>query len=141
MSLSIDVVGFLIQSGADLNLKGSDGQTALIAAISLIAPRHDIVGLLVCSGADANVRDVFRHTALHYASCQDCVESITLLLDHGARSKRLARDAVVCSSAMNVASSTDIDIAVFYEADGVKPLRSSSKHWVTTSADQALLRR
>lgn len=74
---------FLIEQGADINIQGNHGNTALIwACIHSVKP---LASELVELGADLNVQDASGYTALH-AACisSDCDWLMKLLLDAGA---------------------------------------------------------
>ena len=61
----VDVVGVLIEQGADVNLNKSQGRTPLMAAA--VCDRITIVQKLIDTGADLNQLDQYGHTALHLA--------------------------------------------------------------------------
>ncbi len=75
------IFDFLLNSGANINLKDNAGFTALHSAVSssnLVAAR-----ILLENGADVNAKDALGNTPLFNASQMD-VEMIKLLLDNGA---------------------------------------------------------
>lgn len=77
----IDTVKLLLEKGADVNEAIDHGITPLISAVG----HGDIVKLLLEKGADVNAKTEFhRNTALNYAIWQGDLESVRLLLDHGA---------------------------------------------------------
>ncbi len=61
----VDIVSFLIESGADVNGKNSFGQTALMFAC--MYGHKDVVEFLVEKGADIDVKDAGGLTAVMYA--------------------------------------------------------------------------
>ena len=66
--------------GADVNIQGEDGDTALLSA----AGRKDIVGLLLEFGADINIQDKNNDTALLLAVYRRDTETVKMLLKFGA---------------------------------------------------------
>jgi ankyrin repeat protein len=60
-----ELFDFLRQSGADVDYRTSDGQTALITAVRGDAP--ELMRRLLDAGADINVKDQHEATALDYA--------------------------------------------------------------------------
>ena len=61
-----DVIKKLIEAGADVNYKNSDGQTALIIVVG--AGDEEIVEILVKAGADPDIGDAFGVSARMYAN-------------------------------------------------------------------------
>ena len=55
----------LVENGADINIKDSDGNTILLNATE--CGYADIIKLLVDAGADINITGDFGQTALHWA--------------------------------------------------------------------------
>ena len=62
-----NVVHYLIESGADLNIQDNTGQTAIMWATSS-DDNLDIVKDLIAHGADLNAKDKMGATVLSYAS-------------------------------------------------------------------------
>ena len=83
---SVELIGLLVNNGAEVNSRTEDGETPLHHAAASGAP--DIIAALVAQGADVNARDVEGNTALHLAaSCGNCElagDAIVTLLDAGA---------------------------------------------------------
>lgn len=78
----IEIVEFLIEKGADINMRvEKGGQTPLIAAI---VGREEIAKLLVEKGADVNVKDNAGWSPLTWASATNRAEIAKLLIDKGA---------------------------------------------------------
>lgn len=72
----------LRQSGADINSKNSDGNTALnLAALN---GHYDIVTLLLDNGAHINTRDLEKRTPLINATRRGHAQIVELLLQRGA---------------------------------------------------------
>ena len=71
-----------IENGEDINLKGVDGNTALIEAV--VQGDGDIASELLQRGADPNARNDEGWTALHFAAEEHKIELAALLLQHGA---------------------------------------------------------
>lgn len=97
----LDTVKLLLDHGADLSVKKSDGATALdlggrhqdvmdlfknVSALVAAAGRGDnqAVKQLMDKGTPVNGLDEFGHTALTEASWNGFAETVKLLLDHGA---------------------------------------------------------
>ena len=74
-----EIMGLLLEGGADANLTGQDGQTALMEANSAAK-----VKLLVAHNAQLNTRDEQGETALIHAADRSDVEVIEALLQAGA---------------------------------------------------------
>ncbi|CAL1537868.1 unnamed protein product [Lymnaea stagnalis] len=80
---TLGILKLLVDNGADINLRDTDGNAALHRAVH--SGRTENVKLLLESGADVNLRDAIGSTPLHYAmeSC-GASESLNILLEHGA---------------------------------------------------------
>jgi hypothetical protein len=79
------LVKALLAKGADVNAKSPYGSTPLFFACD--RGHTEIVKLLIEKGADVNVEDTFYHaTALTWATMNKRLDTIKLLLDHGAKS-------------------------------------------------------
>lgn len=74
-----EIMGLLLECGADANLSGQSGQTALMEANSAAK-----VKLLVAHGAQLNTRDEEGETALIHAADRGDVEVVEALLQAGA---------------------------------------------------------
>ncbi|WP_081099191.1 ankyrin repeat domain-containing protein [Leptospira weilii] len=85
----LDVVKFLVESGADVNAVSSSGESPLFFAIWSRDP--EIVKYLVAQGADVNHRDEFGKTALHHAVINENAKMAEILRSLGADEK--IRDA------------------------------------------------
>jgi len=78
-----EVVKLLIEVGADINAKDSDGDTVLMYA-SQKDYYINVVKLLIKAGADVNAKNNFEETALMWASKNDNKEIVKLLIEAGA---------------------------------------------------------
>jgi beta-lactamase regulating signal transducer with metallopeptidase domain len=80
---STDVVEFLIDSGADVNVKDSWNWTPLHTAAD--RGHRDVAKLLIAKGAYVNATDGWERTPFWYAQDGDHTELIELLGKHGAK--------------------------------------------------------
>lgn len=79
----VELIEFLIVAGSDINLRDSDGETALLNAIC--RGYIKIAECLVQHGADVNAANIScRDSAIHFASSFDRPKLLPLLLDRGA---------------------------------------------------------
>ncbi len=72
----------LLDEGADVNRKGSDGVPVLIKAA--LNGHTDVVRLLLEKGADINATNKIGVTSLMWAAQKDHIDTVRLLLDQGA---------------------------------------------------------
>ena len=72
----------LVESGADVNVKNRDGETALM--IATFKKHLDIVKYLVEKGADMNVQDINKETALMFAISKNHIDIVKYLVEKGA---------------------------------------------------------
>jgi len=78
-----DAIKVLIERGADVDARDSDGDTALMKAA--VTGRDEIVVLLLANGADINARDPYGWTPLTILAGTDPkAKTVNLLLDHKA---------------------------------------------------------
>lgn len=79
-----DMVKYLVEHGADVNMKGEYGDTAIFSAIS--NKNLDILKYLVENGADVNIQKQNGNTPtpLFYAVMFGNIQIIKYLLEHGA---------------------------------------------------------
>jgi ankyrin repeat protein len=77
-----DVVKYLIEEGADLNVVGGDGGTQINWAVH--HDNVDIIKLMVEKGAKLNIRNRWGMTELHTAIWRGCIHVVEYLLDHGS---------------------------------------------------------
>lgn len=79
---SLDEVKKLLDSGANVNAKNEDGETALH-----LAARWNIYELVKCladHGADVNAKDCYGDSVLHIAARWGDLKVIQCLVEHGA---------------------------------------------------------
>lgn len=72
----------LLLEGADVNVTGRKGLTALILSVG--AGNSDITRILLEFGADTSAADMRGKTALHHAARAGDEVTVTFLLEHGA---------------------------------------------------------
>lgn len=77
-----DIAELLIASGADVNIKPVDGNTALFAAVR--SNQDSIAELLILKGANINEKNYSKNTPLHYAAGFGYPYLTELLLYYGA---------------------------------------------------------
>jgi ankyrin repeat protein len=78
---SVDMCKALIDLGADMNMKNSEGDTALLIATSL--NHSDVVALLIAHGANVHCSDTHGHTTLRYACRLGNCTVVQLLITAG----------------------------------------------------------
>jgi len=78
---SLEELRKALTNGADVNLRGRNGETPLMVAIA--AKDMEKMQLLIESGADPELTDDFNGTALSHAVSWDFVDGVRLLLDLG----------------------------------------------------------
>jgi tetratricopeptide (TPR) repeat protein len=76
----LDIVQFLVQSGADILKANYNGGTCLINSVQSVP----LCEYLLQNGADVNAQDIQLKTALHYAIQEHRFETTKLLLKYGA---------------------------------------------------------
>ena len=79
----LDIVQYLLETGADINAQDSMGNTALMGIC--FKGSVDIATLLVNRGADVNLKNVNADTALKFASTYGHQDIVELLLANGAK--------------------------------------------------------
>ena len=78
-----EIMGLLLQAGADANIANTNGTTPLMLAAG--SGKTAAVHLLLDHGADVNARDVTNgQTAVMFAAALNRGEAIKMLADHGA---------------------------------------------------------
>jgi len=93
----MDIVKYLLNHGADVNVRGKEGHTPLMCALN--GDSCDIAIYLVESGADINMASNHGHTALHYVAlcCKEGAKIPTLkyFLDRGADKEHICNGVPV----------------------------------------------
>jgi len=85
------IAAYLLEQGAGVDAKDSNGRTALIYASS--GPFPETVELLLNHGAEVNLQGTAEgFTALMMAAAEGQLDVVRLLLAHGARMDILDRD-------------------------------------------------
>ena len=79
---NLEVVGLLLEAGADQNAARQDGKTAVMAAAQ--HGHFEVVRLLLEAGADQNAAETTELTALMFAAANGSLEVVRLLLEAGA---------------------------------------------------------
>jgi ankyrin repeat protein len=77
----LNIVQFLVEKGANVNVSVEDGTPLILAAA---AGRGDVVGYLLEKGANFHMEDEDGHDALHQAARVGDVKSVKTLLEYGA---------------------------------------------------------
>lgn len=85
----IKMAEFFIKHGVNLELKGPDGKTALLHAISLKNMR--LVGMLIKAGANLKAEDLNEKNALMYAAEANNAELLNKLLKSGFSEKTVSK--------------------------------------------------
>ena len=88
----------LLDRGADVNVEGSDGGTALM--IASLQGHPSCISLLLDRGADVNAKTNNGATALMLASLHGHPSCISMLLDRGADVDAIANDGVTTASSL-----------------------------------------
>ena len=81
----VKMAEFFIKNGVNLELKGPDGKTALLHAISL--KNTQLVAMLITAGADLKARDLNEKDAMMYAAEANNAELLNKLLKSGFSEK------------------------------------------------------
>ena len=84
-SNDVKMAEFFIKNGVNLELKGPDGKTALLHAISL--KNKQLVSMLITAGADLKAEDLNKKDALMYAAEANNAELLNKLLRSGFSEK------------------------------------------------------
>ncbi len=82
-----EIIKCLVRAGADVEQPNHFGGTCLINSVQ----SPELVQFLLDSGVDVNAEDVQHKTALHYAVQENRLETVKLLLSHGADPSRKSK--------------------------------------------------
>lgn len=83
--IDLDIVKMFLSSNTDINSQETDeGSTALMYTV-LSETKYDVLKLLLDNNANVNLCDYEGNTALMLASKNNIVQSVQLLLEHGAQ--------------------------------------------------------
>lgn len=77
-----DIIDYLVNNGANVNIKNNKNKTALMYASTY--DNFNIVNYLLKHGADPNIKDNYGYTALTYASIYSDKTICKCLIDNGA---------------------------------------------------------
>lgn len=78
-----DALAHLLGAGADVNEKGSGGETALMLAAA--RGRLDVIVMLIERGADVNALTDAGNSALMFAAARGQLDAVRALVERGAR--------------------------------------------------------
>ena len=99
--LQLQSVLLLLSSGANTELRDSDGNTALLCAIDVShhnpAAAYDIAKTLIAAGANIEARGYMDETPFLKACSRGCLEILQLLVSRGCNIHAEARDVVNAS--------------------------------------------
>jgi len=120
-----DAVRAALDAGADIEARGSEGMTALVAATK--ANHVDAARILIEAGADVNAKDDIQDSAYLYAGARGHDEILVLTLEHGADLKstnRFGGTALIPASERGLLATVEI----LLEA-GVDPNHVNNLNW------------
>jgi hypothetical protein len=125
-----DSVRMLLRVGANVNLKSSQGCTALHKALE--GGHSDIVNILLDGGADANTPLIYGRTPLHFAAALGQERSALQLVVSGAD-----------STVVDFFGQTPYDVAVRYNHDSIAEILKTPERTGSSQASPSpwLLRR
>ena len=87
--IQLELVKYLVENGADVRESGRDGNTPLTAAALSGYKDPSLVNYLIDKGADPNAKNAHGSTALHFAAEKGCLETVKVLIKHGAHLEAL----------------------------------------------------
>jgi uncharacterized protein len=88
----LDIVKFLINSGADVNLPAKNAYKVAPIHSAVAIQNLDLVHILLNAGADVNVKQMTDVTPLHSAAYHGNKELVRLLIRHGADASAITTD-------------------------------------------------
>ncbi|KAA0170882.1 hypothetical protein FNF28_01155 [Cafeteria roenbergensis] len=112
-----EVVGLLLDYGADLEARDDEACTALVLATT--NGRNETVKNLLARGADLEAKDAFGSTALMWAAEMGHSELVDTLLDSGAELE--ARNRFGCTALIWAVEQGHADVAVLLMERGANP--------------------
>jgi hypothetical protein len=80
----VAVANFLIDKGANVNVRNNGGDTPLLFATRNLGPDFGLVQRLVAKGADVNPQPDPGMTPLHWVAISGDIKAARFLIDHGA---------------------------------------------------------
>jgi len=144
---NLEILRMLLEQGADIHAKDSDGRTTLHLAIS----NSDAVRMLVRSGADVEAKDKDERTPLHHACVSSCfsrpghyseetVEVVKRLLENGAQI--MARDCKGQTPLHVAASRGDLNLIIILRDRGadIKAVDNEGRTPLHLMASQTITR-
>jgi ankyrin repeat protein len=109
----LNVVSFLVEKGADVNVSDNDGQTPLIGAAS--SGNQKIMEFLVKNNALIDAKDTSMKTALHHGICSN-IEIVKFLVENNASIRERDSDGM---TVLHIASKNDeVDIVEYLVGKG-----------------------
>jgi len=104
---NVEIVRFLLESGANPNVQNDDGETCLVSGT---APENadEIIPLLLAGGADPNLRDSQDRSPLVWAALQGHVGATSALVKAGADLSARDKEGVTALAAAVVSGHGDI---------------------------------
>ncbi|XP_033746497.1 protein fem-1 homolog CG6966-like [Pecten maximus] len=122
-SNNVDMVKYLVEHGADVNIPNKNGATCLMNAIEC----KELCEFIIQSGAKVNAQESGRDelTALHYAVNYQKLDTIKVLLQHGADVNLKTIDGI--SSVLLAALLNLTDITYFFIKNDDLPIPTGDK--------------
>ncbi|KHJ42648.1 Poly(ADP-ribose) polymerase catalytic domain protein [Trichuris suis] len=108
----LEVVRFLVESGANLHARDKGGLEPLHNACSY--GHYEVTELLIQNGADVNACDLWKFTPLHEAAANGKFDICKLLLSHGADRSLVNRDG---ETPLDLVKDSNSDIADLLKGD------------------------
>ena len=120
-----EICGLLLANGSNVNDRDTQGFTPLLSAA--LHGHTDICGLLLAHGSSVNeVVPETKHTALHYASCDEVVKSFCILGDDQAklvkRPEQLLEEGFKCDKLVKMQECFRMPFAKINHIDSEKVL-------------------